>query len=440
MVEYTQPELYAALASYLANEQQLVAAAEAQVVVWKYASEEMPGPIPHTDSIGFRGCDRWYPAKRDWIEDDPEGKYYKHGFDKEGKLRLIRSSGKSAILFIKTGNILDEIQFRGEELSSLCRHILKNGATHVRYVCHLRPLQYEREEYEFVNNRCTRCIERGFYVDPSSGDWIETDWTTIYRYEYDDVGLLSVYRDMGETLGNNVMLYRRPGSDPQAKAKSSRRRPVVAYSIALPENADARFRAVYGDAYGLEMTIDDEFPIDTVILTLPELVSVITGSTGATSMGTVFAGALQPPANGDFPSLAADGATWVMVNAALANAAQLVKSALNADLHVILQTSHSEQVPKVLAGLKIPSVDRIVVALSGREPADPVSGQRHASAVRNELRALGMEQTRIIVEAPVDEQSAMEYLAQPDIDGLLVMPCDFGTITGILRRIALHCA
>lgn len=438
MVEFTQPELYAALASYLANEQQLVAAAEAQIVDWKYANEEMPGPLPLSDVIGFRGSDRWYPRKRRWFKKEPKGGGYRHGFDKSGHLRLITSKWAN-VLFSHSGDFLDEIHFRGKR-SSLNRHLLRDGVTRVLFHCCQHPLHYQREEFGFEGNRCIRSEVRGWYLESSSQNWIEAGYTTVYRHEYDDEGLLSVYRDMGETLGNNVMLYRRPGSDLHTKAKSSRRRPIVAYSIALPDEGDARSHAVYSDAYGLEMTIDDEFPVDTVILTLPELVSVITGSTGATSMGTVFAGALQPPADGNFSRLAADGATWVIVNAARANAARLVKSALNADLHVILQTSHFEQVPKMLAGLKIPSVNRIVVALSGREPADPASGQRHASAVRNELRPLGMEQTRIIVEAPVDEQSAMEYLAQPDIDGLLVMPSDFGTITGILRRITLHCA
>jgi hypothetical protein len=437
-VEYTQPELYKALATYLNDEQRLVAAAEAEIANWKYASEEMPGPIPHADAIGFRDCDRRYPANRNWMDDDPEGKHYKHGFDKEGKLRLIKSPGRYAILFGQSGDILDEIHFHGDERSSFCRHILKKGVTQVRFVCHQHPFQYVREEYEFTHNRCTRCIERGFYIDPSSGNWVETDWTTIYRYENDDMGLLCVYRDMGETLGNNVLLYRRPGSDPKSRAKSSRRRPVVAYAINLPDGDDARHQAVYCDAYGLEMTIDDEWPIDTIVLTLPDLVTVITETTGATSMGTVYAGALHPPASGDLSSLAADGAKWLMLDAGAGNAASLVKSALAADLRVIVRISHTEQIPQVLDGVT-PSAERIVMAIPVRQPANPANEQRQASAVREQLRALGMEQTRIIVEAPVDEQSALDYFTQPDIDGVLVLPGDFGTITGVLRRIALHC-
>jgi hypothetical protein len=438
-MEYTQPELYKALATYLNDEQRLIAAAEAEIADWKYASEEMSGPIPHADVIGFRGSERWYPATRRWKDDDPDGKHYKHGFDKEGKLRLIKSPGRYAILFTRSGDILDEIHFCGNERSSFCRHILKNGVTQVRFVCHQYPLQYEREEYEFADNQCTRCVERGFYVDPSSKNWVETHWTTIYRHEYDNAGLLSVYRDMGETLGNNVLLYRRPGSDPKSKAKSSRHRPVVAYAIKLPDDDDARHQAVYCDAYGLEMTIDDEWPIDTIVLTLPELVTVITETTSATSMGTVYAGASQPPVSGDLSSLAADGAKWLMLVAGADDAASLVRSALATDLRVILRITHSEQLLKVLEGVT-PSAERIVIAISVHNPANPAGEQRQANAVRSQLRAIGMEQTRIIVEAPVDEQSAMDYFAQSDIDGVLVLPGDFGTVTRILQRIALHCA
>ena len=74
-MEYTQRELYASLESYLQDEERLVAAAETEVADWKYASEEMSGPIPHGETIGFHGSDRWYPAKRHWLHGDPEGKY-----------------------------------------------------------------------------------------------------------------------------------------------------------------------------------------------------------------------------------------------------------------------------------------------------------------------------------------------------------------------------
>jgi len=246
-MEYTQPELYAALASYLENEEQLVAAAESEVVEWKYATEAMTGPIPLGELFDFRGSDCWEPSTRQWFNEEPAGIWLKHGFDRKGELRLVKSCGQYVVLFHRTDTALDEIHFYRDERSRFTRHIVQDGVTRVRFVCRQYRLEYDREEFEFADNRCVGSVVRGFYLDDEAGQWVETSWTTIYRYEYDDQGLLCVYRDQGEYLGNNRLVYRRRGSDPELSAKARARRPIVAYSIELPQGDEARHQAVYGE-------------------------------------------------------------------------------------------------------------------------------------------------------------------------------------------------
>ena len=90
---------------------------------------------------------------------------------------------------------------------------------------------------------------------------------------------------------------------------SPSRRPVVAYTMRLTESEYGPEYCVKCDAYGLEMNIDDAWPIDTILMAPPDLVDVITDETDVTSMGTVFVGAASSPADGDFQRLAASAAT-----------------------------------------------------------------------------------------------------------------------------------
>jgi hypothetical protein len=420
------------------NESSLIAEVEKEVAVWKYASEEVQGPLPLNDVIGVRVGDRWYATKQRWFKTKPKKESYEHGFDQAGRLRIIKG-GYRIVVFVPADNVLNEIHLRGKD-SYFHRHILNDGITRVRFSCYLQPLQYDREEYEYSGGRCTRCVARSFYLDSKTDQWVEAKWTTIYRYEYDDEGLLSVYRDMGAILGDNVMLYRRSGSDSKSTAKSRRRRPMVAYSIELPVGDEERNHAVYCDAYGLEMTIDDEYPVDTVILTPPELVSVVTQNTGATSMGTVFAGSLTAPVNGDFKRLVTDGANWLLLEADQTEVGTAVQAALNVKLDVILRVGEARRLPPVLQEIKKSKSGRIVIAIGSGDPIEPNVAQAQAAAVRRELLDFGMAESRIILAAPADEQNVMDYFKQEDIDGLLVCKTNFGAVVGMLRRFALHCS
>jgi hypothetical protein len=434
-MEYTQRQLYAALASYLNRRERVLAEAEGAVTEWKYANQEMQGPIPFGEVID-RGYDRWFPTKRKWFKKEPKGTFYKHGFDDEGKLRIIRfGNGPNFVALIRAGeDVLDEVHFR-DEYSKLRRYILRGGRTEAIFSCYAK--EYDREQFEYDGERCVRSVSEGFYIDSESKKWVSSSFATTYRYEYDVAGLLAVYRDMG-VLGNNVLLYRRAGSDKKTAAKSQRRRPLVAYAIDLPESEEERNQAVYSDAYGLEMTIDDEWPVDTVLLTAPELVGVITGNTGATSMGTVYAGAVELPAEGTFKTLKADGGTWQLLDGQRKEAGQLLHSALKARLHVILRISDPRKLATVLKGVNKSSAAQIVIAVGHGKALKPSQAQADAAVARQSLDKLGLQKSRVIVAAPITDQNVMDYLNQDDIDGVLTMPSGFGTVVPLVHRIALH--
>ena len=146
------------------------------------------------------------------------------------------------------------------------------------------------------------------------------------------------------------------------------RRPVVAYTMSLSESEYGPEYGVKCDAYGLEMNIDDEWPIDTILMAPPDLVDVITDETDVTSMGTVFVGAASPPSDGDFQTLAGSAATWVLLENADA-----VVAALSAGLKVILCVEPSTDLAPVLESVPA-AADQIILAITHEFSADSPGG------------------------------------------------------------------
>jgi len=123
------------------------------------------------------------------------------------------------------------------------------------------------------------------------------------------------------------------------------RRPLIAYTLVPEDNPDEGPEyGVYTDAYGLEMTIDDEWPVDTILLVPPELAHVPFEETGVTEMG-VQCGASSAPADGNFSGLArGDEACWVLLSET-----DDVASAAAAGLSILLCVTNTSDVASLLA-------------------------------------------------------------------------------------------
>jgi triosephosphate isomerase len=157
-------------------------------------------------------------------------------------------------------------------------------------------------------------------------------------------------------------------------------------------------------------------------------------------MGTVYSGSTKAPVDGDLLRLVVEGAQWLLLDIDQADVGTTFQAALSTKLNVILKIGETRVLPAIVQGVKMPLSGRIVIAVGSGGPFDPSKAQAHAEAIRNELKALNMAKTRIIVAAPADEQNVMDYFNQADIDGVLVHNTHFGAVTGMLRRIALHCS
>lgn len=432
MIEFTQQELHKATSEYQENRDQIVSRAEASVVEWKYASAEMFGMFPLFEAIEFRGSNWWPHAERQWLREKGSGEWHLHGLDAKGNVRIIKSFNKIVTVFLLRGEIVDEVQYGGAR--PLTRNILTDGRVQAAYEYSLRPHQYQLERFEYAGDRCVRSVEQSWYE--SDGKWVEASWTTTCEFEYDDAGLRRVYRNMGEGLGGRALVYVRPESTPTCAPEATARRPLVAHKLEIWDE-DQPWESVYSHAYGLEMSIDSDWRIDTVLLAPPNAIASITQDTGVTSMGTVYGGAAFMPSDGDLAPIVAEGAKWLLLDATHSDLPTELRAAWNAGLNVIVIVEEPRQITEVICVANNESPERLAVAI--KPPAAPTSqwARKIAGEARHELRGLGKGDSRILIAANLTKDNLMDFLSLDDIDGVLLSDGDMSRTLEILIPLAL---
>ena len=428
MIEFTQEDLYKATTRYMESREELVSQAEACVVDWKNATAEMSGMFPLFDAVGFRGHEWWTPADRKWLQEGGSVKWYSHGFDAGGNIRIIKAFNKSITLFVFGGEIIDEVRYGAAV--PLTRSILRDGRVVAAYDYVLHPHQYRLEQFEYAGDRCVRSVSRSWYV--SDGKWVAATWATTCEFEYDERGLHRAYRDMGEGLGGRTLVYVRPTSAPEPTL----RRPLVAHRIGIFDD-DPPWQSVYSHAYGLEMTIDSDWPIDTVLLAPPELVGSITQDTDVTSMGTVYGGASFMPEDRDPSQIVADGARWLLLEGTTSPPDD-VRAALLAGLNVILAVAAPHQIEQALGAAGRVAPERIAIAVSAPSKYSPEWAHEIAGTVRKALRSRGLGESRILIAANLTKDNLMDYLCLADVDGVLLSDGDASLTLEVLKQLALN--
>ncbi len=431
MLTFTQPELFAAVTRFEQNEAAMIADAKSAVVEWKYANEDMFGLFPLFKDIGFRYSGTWKPPKRRWYSKKPKGFFHLHGMDGHGNVQIIERSNGIAAVFVREERFIDEF-FSGCRRPSLHRHVLENGRVVCAFHYHLDPHQYSREVFEYRGDKLIASLEESWYV--SDKKWVKASWTTRCTYEYDTDGLIRAHRDGGGVSGNTLVFVRPNAS----QGPKSSRRPIVAYTVEVPDDPKDRKHQVYTDAYGLEMTIDDEWPIDTIVLVPADLVSVIKKETGLLTNGTVYAGASSLPANTQPSAIKKAGGTWQLIDATAPKAGAFARAALDAKLNLILSICEPGDLRPVLSHCGDVAAKRLVIAFRPTGECPPESGQSIAGRIRSEFNPRDATVVRILIAAPIGKDHVMDYLGGPNIDGLLHYGGNYGSTMEVLGQIALN--
>jgi len=354
-------------------------------------------------------------------------------------VHVIRRADEMDTLIMRKGDVVDQV-FYGGWAPSMKRYMLANEITVAMYHYHLEPHQYTYEEFHYENGRCVKSIEKPWYE--SDDQWIESRVPTICTYEHDPNGVVRAYRDMGKNLGGNTLVYTRPKSKKPkgAKSKAKPRRPFVVYTLSGDGDPEEARSEVYSDAYGLEMNIDDEWPIDTVLLSPPEFLKVITRETDVTKVRSVSAGATRAPADGKLKAIYSSGGRWLHIDGGSDYAEEQLSAAVNANLNVIWAVHQPFQIRSAFDSVPKLTPKQLVVALRPeRKNVAANTAQKTAAEIRGELTSQGLRDSRIVLAAPLHKNNVVKYIEQPDIDGVLLYDGDYSSVLEILVEISLHC-
>lgn len=227
------------------------------------------------------------------------------------------------------------------------------------------------------------------------------------------------------------------------------RRPLVAYTFQVNhDDPEGPRYGVYCDAYGLEMTIDDEFPVDTILLVPDEFIDVITDETDLTSMGTVFGGASSIPKDADgslkLSNLVPPKTNWLLIDCTTSAAARLkadFDAALAAGINVICRISDADQVDILLSGCDPAKVDQLNFAIQSGSQDTAAKARLACTEVRVAVarHQFLSQKVRVIISAETTETKLLDYVLQPDIDGVLILDGSYGRTAQLVGLIADNC-
>lgn len=199
---------------------------------------------------------------------------------------------------------------------------------------------------------------------------------------------------------------------------------MVAYTMFVSED-DPEYD-VYCDAYGLEMNIDDELEVDTVLLAPCSVADHITDSTEVTSMGTVYAGSCGPFAPGATPSKL----SWHLIDlrefpSPETRSAEVAASAEHRS-GILLRLSDLNQ----LENLALPEATEVVLIAPNAEPATLAATRENFS------KQFGQTTCRILapgVEGNVYPSSAIRAVGA---DGIFVETGGYAEMLDIINAAA----
>ena len=184
---------------------------------------------------------------------------------------------------------------------------------------------------------------------------------------------------------------------------------------------------VYTQAYGMEMQVNDEWPLNILMMAPPHLVSSMTTEADIASMGMI-PGASYTPGDGDFKQITNNGGQWV-----LARPSDNIPEIIAHKLGVLLLIEDASDL-EVLAGVDNLTSSNLVVAF----PIERDAYGDDATAVANEIRGRLNEDCRaaqILVSGSTEHPELRDFPSAEGVSGILLLDASFDTILEVVHEI-----
>lgn len=208
--------------------------------------------------------------------------------------------------------------------------------------------------------------------------------------------------------------------------------PTVAFTLAMVNTSDGPWYCVYRQGYGLEMMMDDEWPINTIVMVPPHLVDVLTRSAKIQSAGAI-AGASYTPGDGDFRQILDNKGRWVLTRRS-DDVSKIVASGLGI-LFYVEGDDHLADVDTLLANDGLTETN-VMIAFQSRSTSTLETISKSAIAIHSKLVGRNIGRAHLLVSASIDNEELIKYLSLPKVSGLLLLDVAFGNVIDLLQQVA----
>lgn len=203
--------------------------------------------------------------------------------------------------------------------------------------------------------------------------------------------------------------------------------PTIAFTIGMFNAVDGPSYCVYTQAYGMEMQVDDEWPLNILIMAPPHLVSSMTSEADVASMGMV-PGASYTPGDGNYKQIVEHGGRWV-----LARPSDDLAGIVKQELGVLLLVENENEIgsfPNVdgftsddlIIAFKIDSISTIDTA---KQMVTKIQGK-----LPDKLSA-----SQILVSGSFAHSNLVEFSSIEGVSGLLLLDASFDAILELIENV-----
>jgi len=208
--------------------------------------------------------------------------------------------------------------------------------------------------------------------------------------------------------------------------KMNSKHPTIAFTIGMFNAVDGPSYCVYTQAYGMEMQVDDEWPLNILIMAPPHLVSSLTTEADVASVGMI-AGASYTPGDGNYKQIADHGGRWILCRPS-DDLAGIAKQQLG----VLLLIESPTQID-LIAGLKELRSDNLMIAFKIDSVSTLETAEKMATNIRTKLPE-NCSLSKILVSGSFDHSNIVEYASIKNVSGLLLLDASFDAILSLIEK------
>lgn len=209
--------------------------------------------------------------------------------------------------------------------------------------------------------------------------------------------------------------------------------PIIAFSVFMENDGDGPGRSVEAQAYMLEMTMDNEWPLNVLMMAAPHFVQNMTIYGAAINSMGAIAGASYMPSENNYTQIIEANGKWVF-----ARPSEDYNSIFNAGLKMILSIpnypEYKDFLPTILKNPKL-SNDNFILAFDTSTVSTATSVSEDLSKIKTILADHNLDKVSIIASSWMGDKYLKDYLKIDGIDGLLFLNTPSDAIVEFVKTI-----